>query len=99
MVAIGEQAIASPEPILSRYGFRRGHEQMNCQILHGSFHGRLGNGSGCLGEGLLAPRLPEPGVGLRCVPGIFLMGLAAASLLGDSCGKRGVGSESFPVIP
>ncbi len=100
MVAMGEQAIASPEPILSRYGFRRGNEQMSCQILHGSLHSRFGNGNGCLGEGLLAPRLPEPGVGLRCVPGIFLMGLAAAtSLLGDGCGKRGVGSESLPVIP
>lgn len=100
MVVIGEQAIASPEPILSRYGFRRGNEQMSCQILHGSLHGRRGNGSGCLGEGLLAPRLPEPGVGSRFVLGIFLMGFAAATgLRGDGCGKSGVSRETLSVIP
>lgn len=100
MVVTGEQAIASPEPILSHYEVRRGNEQMSCQSLLGCLHGRLDNGSDCLGEGLLAGRLPDPGVGLRFVPGIFLMGLAAAtSLLGDDCGKRGVGSESLPVIP
>jgi hypothetical protein len=72
---------------------------MNCQILHGSLHRRLRNGNGCLGEGLLAPHLPEPMSGSRFVPGIFPVGLAAAtSLLGNSCGRRGVSSEILRVI-
>jgi hypothetical protein len=90
MVVIGEQAIASAEPLLRHRGFRRGNEQMSCQILHGSLHGRRGNGNDSLHEGLLAPRLAEPGIGSRFVPGSLIVGLAAATaLLSYGCGKRG----------
>jgi len=99
MVVMGGQVIARREPNLSPYGFRCGNEQMSCPILIGSLHRRLGNGNGCLGEGLLATRLPKPGVGSRSVPSIFLMGLAAAtSLLGDGCGRSSVSSAILPII-